>query len=396
MGSKAGKPQQQDVTVLTDIPLDQLTDPESVAIDRAIKQLGDASASVNIYRQGPSGYRDLTFLFCCLPSEWVADGLPKLQREYGKGIYRIHVQDDGGAMKVNKAIAVEALPNSQKPAAVAASAPSGELALILASIAETNKNIAAMVDTVRNAKPMDTLKDVVGMVKMLMPASNPTATPLQSVQDGLAMAQSLLGVAKSLQLPSAPAAVDHDGKIDVGGRAIDRGIDLITRMFEQSAAANVAPAPRQPKAVQRREPQQPQQIQPQQTGDDMTAEDRETLEMIALQLKIANRAAAKGTDAADFAESAYALIPEDVIQAMATDAQWFAYLTNVVPECAPHREWYERVRARVLELATEDGVLTVGQQPPTMLRPDTHEAGGDGVTLPGNDTGDTGGAVPKS
>ena len=82
------------------------------------------------------------------------------------------------------------------------------------------------------------------------------------------------------------------------------------------------------------------------------------LDLWKLQLKTANRAAERNVLPADFAESVYAMVPDTVLLGMATDPQWFALLCANVPDCAKFEAWYNGVRAKLIELAVEDGILT--------------------------------------
>lgn len=365
--------------VITDIPLEDLTDPETIAVEKVLKQLGDTSASVSVYRQGPGGYRDLTFLFACLPSEYSMDGLQRIQRDYqqtGKGVYRLHIQKEDGTLAMNKAITVEALPEREKAkvAGAAPAAPSGEMSAVLAAIAETNKTVAALAAAMQSGpRPMDTVKDVLGLLKGVMP-STPAANPMGSIQDALTMAQTLLQIGKSFA-PAAPAvAVGDDGKVDVGGTALNKGIELLGKMFEQSMAAKPAAAP--PVVIDAPAPNSAQ------AG--LTPEEEKQMAAIKAQLTLANIKAQAGADPDEFADDVYEFLPDDVIDTLATNPEWFNLLCGIVPECRPHQEWYTKVRAAVIVLAQADGILNGSGQPATLGESQDTVKGGNGAIDAGN------------
>lgn len=384
------KPQQEkvlyDPDVITDIPFEELTDPEIIAVDRMVKTLGDTGASVSVYRQGPGGYKDLTFLFACLPSEWITDGLQRLQRDYqqsGKGVYRLHVQQEDGTLKMNKGITVEALPEREKAklAGATSAAPSGEMSAVLAAIAETNKTVAALAASMQSGpKPMDTVKDVVGLLRGLMPAQT-AVNPAESLQSALTMAQALLNIGKSFA-PAAPAvSVGKDGTVDAGGLALTKGIEIISRMFEQSLAGKPNSAP--PSVIPAPAPNPvrpgPGEIQ------ELTPDEVKQMSAIKAQLTLANIKAAAGTDPAEFVDDVYELIPDDVIVALATNPEWFAMLVSIDAECSKHREWYEKVRAEIIQAAQEDNILDGSGQPVILpASGDTVKGGGNGAIDAGN------------
>lgn len=78
---------------------------------------------------------------------------------------------------------------------------------------------------------------------------------------------------------------------------------------------------------------------------------------LQLKLRAANRAAAKGADAAEYAETIYDAFDDEDIHGFALDANWFKFLTEALPDCAAHEAWYSKVRLALIELALEDGIL---------------------------------------
>lgn len=366
---------------IIDIPEADITDPEIIAIERAVRALGDTGASVNVYRQGPAGYRDLTFLFSCLPSEWLADGMRRLQSDYGKGIYRIHMQDGEGQMVINKAVPVEALPRKEVTAAAQPATPAADasLAAVLLEMQRTN---VAILDAIKaQANPgnaLASLKDIAGIVRTLMPGT-PTGDGMQSTFSNM---RAMLDLVKAMQPEGA--ARDADGKVDIGGTAITRGIDLLARVFEQAIAQRGAAVdPSQVQVLDAPRRPQPAGNPSDDEGDDAMIQ----LEMLKLQLRRANGAAKRNASPDEFADEVYALIPDDVLQNMASDPNWFALVCTAVPECKQYADWYAKLRDALVAIAVEEGVLTQSPQPATVTAQQPGAA-------PGGDTGKPATAEP--
>lgn len=90
----------------------------------------------------------------------------------------------------------------------------------------------------------------------------------------------------------------------------------------------------------------------------LTAEEQEDMLALQLAMMAAVRAAANKDPARDFAESKYDLIPEGVLIDICTAPDWWDKICAGFPAVVPHKEWFELVRLRLIEMATEDGLLT--------------------------------------
>lgn len=347
--------------VLTDIPIGEIVDPEMIAIETAIRTHGDTGASVTVFRQGPGGYRDLTFLFRCLPSEWLDSGLVRLQSDYGKGTYRLHMQDDSGQMVLNKGIPVEALPRkTDAPVASAASAAVVSTDPAMLMLGELTRSVSALVDAMRvqnsPSSGLQQLKEMAGVMKLMMPSQITQGDP---VERAFSMLRTVMDITKSM---TPAVARDADGNTDVGGLAMVKGLNLLEQMFTRAIAGNAGGAAEvlpeaNPKAITL------------QTNDGaviLTDEQAADMEMLRIQLRLANAKAKAGASAVEYAESVYELVPDEVLTTLATDTQWFEKLCVAEPKCRPFKEWYETLRARVVAMAVEDGILTADGQPVTV------------------------------
>jgi hypothetical protein len=79
--------------------------------------------------------------------------------------------------------------------------------------------------------------------------------------------------------------------------------------------------------------------------------------MFQLQLKAANKAAARGIAADAYAITIYDAFEEDDIQGIALSSNWFDLMCQTVPDCKANEAWFFNVRTALIELAVEDGIL---------------------------------------
>lgn len=372
--------------ILTDLEANEVFDPELAAIEQVIRQYGDTGGRVTIYKQGPGGYRDITYLFACPPSEWLEDGPSRLQRDYGKGIYRIHIQDASGAFIVNKAIPVEALPQSRVAAPVAIQAQETPVAVALEMMA---KSIAGMMEAVKFAvQPnpggnLAQLKELAQVVKEIMPAPAPAspASTGNNFEQTLSAATSIMGMLDRFSRPrEKELPVDGDGNTDVGSAAMMKGLNLLEDilkrgMAQQSAAPGAEQAVSAPNAVLEAKPE----LEREPEVDELE------LAALKVQVLLANKAARAGESPQSFADEKYESIPDDILETLAFDPKWFEYLCTQVPECIQLQLWWQKVREHMMELGIMDGLFV--RNPDGTLRAAELTDAGQTVTVAGN--GDT-------
>ena len=87
--------------------------------------------------------------------------------------------------------------------------------------------------------------------------------------------------------------------------------------------------------------------------------------LVKLAINKACGAAAANESAADFAERYYEDIPEPMLLDLCSAPDWFERLAQGFPMVAAHRPWFESLRAKFIEFATEDGLLTPPAAPDT-------------------------------
>lgn len=322
-------------------------DTELTAIMNAMDEAASDSTA-RVFREGAGGHRDLAFLFSCLPSEWMQGGLERLQRDYGSGKYRVHLQNSERQMVLNRSFSVEALP--KKPGEEIVKAPTDALTAILQRMEDNNR---VLLEALRGQRPdsMAGIKEMVGLVKEMIPQH---AAPVVA-STGLQIAD-VLGIMKMVQDMSPKG--DTGG--DPGNHVMNRGIDLVASMFERMGQQ---PPPMQRPVLRQQAPspvaasvqQQPQPSENPESGDDEMG----IMEQMAkLELRRANAKAKANDSAEEYAEEIYERIPDDVLVDMASNPQWFLSLTGLVPDAAQYQAWHTRVRDKLVAMAGEDGILT--------------------------------------
>lgn len=342
--------------VISDIEFSEIVDPENIALDRAIRSFGDAAGAVNVYRQGPGGHRDIVFLFSSLPTEWLTDGPAKIQREYGGGTFRIHMQDSGGQMKINTALKIESLPKKEMPQIVAASGNEGIMAAIHAmtnSIGELAKVV--MANRVEPVSPLQTLDGIRAVAEMFRPAQMVSnAPPVPDFMTVIGAAKTLIEISKGMgpELPEGTNAADAAllKGIDLFGKMVDHGRNQQT--MQNAQPKQIAAVSANPVAENKQE----------EVPETLTQEEAEMLIALKVQLKMANRAAESGADPEEFAEDSYGMMPDDMF-AQLLHEQWFDALCNVNADCAGYKEWYGKARNKLLAMAREDKILTDAENP---------------------------------
>jgi len=295
------------------------------------------------------------------PTDYDLAGLAK---RFGSGDYRVKLyapMESGKMVKRGQRDFPMRLEAGEDAALEAKRRPNFQTAQPAGGVLTAEAIAKAVADGIRAAIPaqppapdMMALFSKMGEIfKSLIPPA-PTIAPASSLggfQEAIKMVQGFIETSRAL----APAMPLKDGEPDVGGLALARGVDLFAKMFEKSIDGKngaVVPGVNQPAQGS--------------GADEMSAEDLEMLQMWKLQLKAANRSAAAGVKPEDFAETVYPMVPDTVIEGMATDENWFKLLCANVPECTPHEKWYFAVREKLMALALEDGILTQAPEKPNM------------------------------
>ena len=288
--------------------------------------------------------------------------LKSIALKFGSGGYRIavYMPDDAGisAIRINniqhilltaeeqaKVNAAHEAAKNPAPAAHGGGDFQGAVQTMMAGFQST---VAQILDAHKAAPPPDPfamVERLAGVMKAMAPAPvAQTADPMSNIKstleliallkgaaggDGMSASEQLLMKAADSFLPAVAAGLS--GKQSNAPAA-------------GAAGAAALPAPVMTEQIDEEE-------------NDMKVMAQLKFQAFKMQLKAANKAAARGVKAADYADTIYDAFEDDDIRGLATEAAWFDLMCNAVPECAPHKVWYEAVRATVIEMAIEDGLL---------------------------------------
>lgn len=254
---------------------------------------------------------------------------------------------------------------------------------ILLTPEEESKVMAAKEAAKNPATAVHAGGDFQGAVQSMMAGFQSTVAQILDAHkaapapDPFAMVERLAGVMKAMA-PAAPAvaAVDPMSNIKstleliallkgaAGGDGMSASEQLLMKAadsFLPAVAAGLsgkqsnAPAAGAAGAAALPAPVMTEQIDEEE--NDMKVMAQLKFQAFKMQLKAANKAAARGVPADAYADTIYDAFEDDDIRGLATEAAWFDLMCNAVPECAPHKAWYDSVRAAVIEMAVEDGLL---------------------------------------
>jgi hypothetical protein len=197
--------------------------------------------------------------------------------------------------------------------------------------------------------PFQQMTVLAGIMKQLMPAQQTVAPAGTSFAETLTAAKSLIDISRGFTPP-----VDADGRTDVKGVALSRGIDLVARMFEkglEQGKPNPGGNPEQPALAAPSAPSE------QRNTVTLTEEQKEELEMMRLQIRLVNREAKANADPVQLAEKYYDDLPDAVFDLIVLEPKWFEVLCQNVPDCAQYKDWYEKMRAAIIAKGLKDGDL---------------------------------------
>lgn len=323
----------------------------------------DAEGSINVYREGPGGYRDVTFIR--------SFGLAEFSKEllqgppFNGGKFRLHLISRGNQFVRNIAFRCE--PNDAAREALKAPTPvqipaQTDTAAMLTAIQAGFRDMAQAMMGIAQARPqgMD-FEQTIRLFGLLQQSARPTGPE----QNPMSLLKELL----TLQKEIAPLPIGKDG--DVGENALLLSViervgaplmDLLLRAQGQAPQPAQAlpppPAPPAP-ALSKQAPVAPNpapDVMPEET--DMQMKTRLLKPVILLAAKV------------DAPTDSYAGLlldhfSDEEIAQYVQSADWFEQLCGLMPELQPYREWVSRVRDDLLGLLTPEleASITEGNNP---------------------------------
>ncbi len=338
----------------------QMEDDPAAVIDGLLAQQGfDAEqAKFKVYRIVDDGRKPDAFLFECVPDDFNQEEIGK---KYGTGTYRLRVyaktsENPQGVIVRAPKFTVEMPPGYTPPVAavtvaqpVGVQSPAEMAAMVAQAVASTLAPVLQTIASKPETNTLDEMAKLAGVMKMLMPAAPAVATAhAPTLMEQLALMTQLQTFMKSMN-PS------EGGKTDLTTLFAEKGLDALTGMLamaQQQKAAQVGqPAlpPPQPETAQVMA--NPVEPEPNESDDEMKI-------LWKAALKAACKSAKQNSPAADFAETWFDMVPDEILDQLSDDPDWFKKVCEVYPECSMYEAWFVQLRTTMVEWynAPADGV----------------------------------------
>lgn len=332
------------------------------ALEQLFAEMGmtaDTDATVHVSKLDADGTGTEAAVWRGDPDDY---DLESIARKFGSGQYRVkvYVRIPTGqkVRKANKVFAWLLSPEDEAKRVAVLNPPAAATAdnsAVLQALGSMNQNLAALIEKVAHppaVNPLATLEGIKAIADIIKPAA-----PVASAASGGDFTTVMNNMRTFMELSRAinpQVPVGEDGKTDVAGALLTKGLDIFGRAIEARAGAQSSPAaaaPGLPAPAATAATETP-------PDDGLTEEQRDMLLLFKAQLRIANRSAAGGEPPAEFADDAYDMIGAENIKMLQTDAAWFAKICELVPDCQQHAAWYQAVRAELIRIGIEEGDLT--------------------------------------
>ena len=330
--------------------------PPSLAVQEWIDKYSVAGDEIDlkIFRQGPKGHMDLSFIDSVSPGEFSYELLQ--QPPFNGGAFRVMICDKNG-FKKNLPFVVERIKE------IPASAPvsNGNDTAIATLIAAMSAGFQALQQQIARQAPvapagMD-VKQTIELITALQPLAG-HAAPAPRERDPLDMLAKMLEIQKAI----APA-----GGSDPSGESVM--IEAIrafgTPLAEMIKSSKQVPVGSQPAAVVNAHPQPPDQVQLPMIRDalndqhSLTMSSKPELETSEMDMKIALIKptilimAANNSDPYPYAHMVLDVFSDDEVEKYINSQDWWTQLLELVPEAASHKEWFEGLRSAAMEVLQE-------------------------------------------
>lgn len=362
---------------------------------------GDIDATIHVYKMDVDGQNNDFKI-------WQSDdpdtyNLETLAHKFGSGRYRIRVYaknaDGGKPLVMNKVQAWLLSPEDEAKvqaakyaAANPQSAPpahNGEMRELIAGMMAGFQNLGALIANQGKVNPLAQMKEMAEVMKMIMPA------PVVAAPDATTQLASMLGMMKNIKDIAGDGGGDNMS-------ASDRLLMKAADSFMPALASGLQKQTQTPPA-ENAAPTQPALPAPDnalgaasaeldEEAESMRIKQQAKMALFTLMLSAANKAAARNTSPAAYADKIYDDFDESDVQTIALAPNWFAMMCEAQPGCKAHEAWYNEVRAAIINIAVEDGLLLRDAAGNLTVAPDSDNVdastgGTDGAA--GNATGGT-------
>lgn len=327
--------------------------PEDMEVLNFLAELGnDQDAEVRVYRQGKGGYRDLTYLFACPPSEF---SMSDLQAEpYNGGDFRVHARSRGGLVQ-NRFIRVAPLPNAHRAQDSAA----------IAGVQSQIDRLAALVEKIGMAalapQPGPSRREMLEEFQ-LMGQILGGGGHAQPASDPIDMVTKIVTLSKELNLGGGGEQTDS---LSVIMRAIET---FGKPMAEMMAANKMAQAQHVPQLAH--EPVlhvskasmrpgvigHPGSDMPAAPADDVPMNEQETQAMNMMKMYLGQLIgeAMGGVNPEGYAHLIADKAPDQLIDELIRPANYLELLAAIDSRVKQYPEWFADLRDIIIELLTPD------------------------------------------
>lgn len=347
--------------------LQQFYDADSLnpALEQLYAELGitgDADTTVHVSKVDADGRGNDANVWKGDPDQY---DLESLAKKFGSGSYRVmvYVKIPSGqkVRKVNKTIAWLLSPEDEakriaaqtQPQVMQQMQPAQQQIDLAGAIREMgqmfqNTLLAMQQNKPTEQSPLNTLQGIKELASVLVPQHQPQTDTFEKTMRGVELFMGLQS-----KLTPTPPITDADGELSMPA-LIMTALKEFKNLRGNMPTATQTPVAAQPQQLPAPVPGAPENV----VTPEMQAEADEMNIVLNYQLKQANKAAAANVDPAEYANTVYSMIPDDVLQMIGNDPQWFDKLAQIAPHVAPFRDWYLKLGEQIKAFMIEDNLLT--------------------------------------
>lgn len=203
---------------------------------------------------------------------------------------------------------------------------------------------AAMPVQVAAPDPLAMMDRLASVMQKIIPQTAPAAHA-DGFKETLSNIGGLMSLVKQLS-GGDDSPRDRGGRVDKEGFLLTKGAAIVERLFEKHLSENPKP-PSTDQSVS--EPDQQPQLTPEQIAE---------IEEMRLALMYVLRKAKAGNAPEEVADLIYDDVPDELFVELYNNPQWFETLCANEPGFIPFKDWCIKLRAKLLEFAAEDKLLT--------------------------------------
>lgn len=344
-GRKVGRPRKDSMPAddsaadVETAPLPSESDftPAHLELDRILAEyaLEEGEVTFHIFREGRGGIKDLSFISSMPPSDFSYEMLKS--EPYNGGKFRVYIRN-GSGIKRNFGVSAEAIklpPPKEKET-------EGAIAAMIAAMSAGFQTLSQQIRQQPPAAAGPNFQDMLALLAAVKPLMMPAA-PAQT-QDPLDLLSKVITLQNELTKNSAMAEADPSQAILL--EAIRSFGPMLGKMASAQAPQTIDQAPA-PAAALPPPAAMPAPEQPQPETTDMDIKFAVLKPMILIM-------AANDRDPYPYACMVIDTFSEEEITQYINAADWWEQLLAKIPEAKDYKPWFDRLRAEVLTILTEE------------------------------------------